>query len=421
MTPTKQPSVPSHWVPYVSDSGWFSLSHPPTWQVERRDQWFVLRAPEERAKLSFHCVKLDPRPGAPPPRLELASLLPYGELDRAAPLDLPCEHVGVEGPAARFERLFGSAEEQDWQWVQIWLMRHEQLLLSVLFFQAGERDPELGTLARLVLGSLRLAETPADPADVFTERVVAEARRRYPRRQVETTEVLSVRFGDAQMGLSNVYRQYIAAPASFDELVTQVLERAERLQDMAPQRFEPTLAAVRERIMPMLYPWAQWQELFPNHVGQSWVGPLAILYVVDQPDTYWYVRDELLDKWGFSPEALDELALSNLRAYWEVKPMELHVAAGEHGPGMALPANRDSYNAVRFLCPHFRRQLLELFRQPFVIGLPNRDFFVAAAVESRQLLQNLQRQVRSDFATADHPLCDQLLLVSEDGVSEYVG
>ena len=36
MTPTKQPSVPSHWVPYVSDSGWFSLSHPPTWQVERR-------------------------------------------------------------------------------------------------------------------------------------------------------------------------------------------------------------------------------------------------------------------------------------------------------------------------------------------------------------------------------------------------
>lgn len=421
MTSTRKPSVPSHWVPYVSESGWFSLSHPPTWQVERRDSWFVLRAPENRAKLSFHCVKLDPRPDTPPPKLDLATLLPYAGLDRAAPLDLPCEHLGVEGPAERFEQLFGAAEEQDWQWVQIWLMRHEQLLLSVLFFQAGERDPELGTLARLVLGSLRLAETPADPADVFTERLVAEAQRRYPERQVETTEVLSVRFGDTQMGLSNVYRQYIAAPEHFDDLVTQVLERAERLQNISPQRFEPTLNAVRERIMPMLYPWAQWQELFPNHLGQAWVGPLAVLYVVDQPDTYWYVRDELLDKWEISPEELEKLALSNLQAYWDVKPMELHVAAGEHRPSLVLPANRDSYNAVRFLCPHFRSQLLELFGQPFVIGLPNRDFFVAASVESRQLLQNLQRQIRSDYATSDHPLCDQLLLVSEDGVSEYLG
>jgi len=419
MASTRQPSVPSHWVPYVSDSGWFTLSYPPTWQVERRDQWFVVKTPENRAKLSFHCVKLDPRPDMPPPELNLSSLLPYAGLDRAAPLDIPCEHIGVEGPADQFEGLFGKPEERDWQWVQIWLMRHERLLMSVLFFQAGERDPELGTLARLVLGSLRLAETPADPADVFTERVAAEARRRYPQRQVETTEVLSVRFGDAQMGLSNAYRQYIATPEHFDELVTQVLERAERLQSVSPQRFDPTLDAVRERIMPMLYPRDHWQELFPNHVGESWVGPLAILYVVDQPDTYWYVRDDLLDKWGISRAKLDELALSNLRAYWEVTPMQLHVAPGEHGPSMVLPASRDSYNAVRFLCPHFRDQLLELFGRPFVIGLPNRDFFAATAAESRQLVQSFQRQVRSDYATSDHPLCDQLLWVSEDGVSVY--
>jgi len=197
------------------------------------------------------------------------------------------------------------------------------------------------------------------------------------------------------------------------------LERAERLQSVSPQRFDPTLDAVRERIMPMLYPRDHWQELFPNHVGESWVGPLAILYVVDQPDTYWYVRDDLLDKWGISRAKLDELALSNLRAYWEVTPMQLHVAPGEHGPSMVLPASRDSYNAVRFLCPHFRDQLLELFGRPFVIGLPNRDFFAATAAESRQLVQSFQRQVRSDYATSDHPLCDQLLWVSEDGVSVY--
>ena len=419
MASTKQPSVPSHWVPYISDSGWFSLSYPPTWQTERRDQWFILRAPENRAKLSFHCIKLDPRPELPPPELPLSSLIPCPGLEQVAPLNVPFEHLGREGPADRFENLLGAPDESDWQWVQLWLMRHEHLLLSVLVFQAGERDPELGTLARLVLGSVHLAAKPADPADVFTERVVAEARRRYPQREVESTDVLSVRFGDAQMGLTNFYRQYIATPDRFTELVTQVLERAERLQDVLPQRFEPTLDAVRERIMPMLYPRDQWQQMFPNHVGEPWVGPLAVLYVVDQPDTYWYVRDDLLDKWGISPLELAELALSNLQVYWEVNPMQLHVMGGEHGPSMILPAGHDSYNAVRFLCPRFRDQLLELFDQPFVVGVPNRDFFAATAVESRQLLQHFQRQVRSDFATADHPLCDQLLWVSEDGVSEY--
>ena len=171
----------------------------------------------------------------------------------------------------------------------------------------------------------------------------------------------------------------------------------------------------------MLYPHGQWQENFPNHVGESWVGPLAILYVVDQPDTYWYVHDDLLDKWGISQQELHDLALSNLSAYWDVSPMPLHVAAGEHGPSMVLPANRDSYNAVRFLCPQFRDELLELFGRPFVIGLPNRDFFVATAAESRELLQHCQQQVRSDFTTADHPLCDRLLWVREEGVTEYEG
>jgi hypothetical protein len=415
-------TVPSHWVPYISDSGWYSLSHPPTWQAERRDQWLVLRAPQDEAKLSFHCVQLTPRPGTTAPPVDLASLLrqPAG-LTKPAQLDLPYEHTGLEGPAEQFAGLFGGQEEEPWKWTQIWLIRHESLLLSVLFFQGGERDPECETVGRLILASLRLATTPADPADVFTERFVAEARRRYPARQIEQTDVLSVRFGDAQLGLSNFYRQYIAAPDRFDELASQILQRAEQFQSISQQKLNPTLDAVRERIMPMLYPRNQWQGKFPQHVGRVWVGPLAILYVVDQPDTYWYIREELLEKWELSPEQLHDLALSNLTVYWEVSPMQLHVVAGERGPSMVLPAKHDTYNAVRFLCPEFRDQLLELFGREFVIGLPSRDFFAATAVESREVLQHFQQQVRSDFATSDHPLCDRLLQVSAEGVSMHAG
>lgn len=415
-------TVPSHWIPYVSDSGWYSLSHPPTWQTERHDQWLILRAPQNEAKLSFHCVQLTPRAGTPTAPVDLESLLQRREsLTKPAPLDLPYEHTGLEGSADQFAGLFGGQKEEEWTWTQIWLIRHESLLLSVLFFQAGQRDPERETVGRLILTSLRLARTPADPADVFTERFVAEARRQYPARQIEQTDVLSVRFGDTQLGLSNFYRQYIAAPDRFDELAGQILKRAEQFQSISQQKLNPTLDAVRERIMPMLYPRRQWQGQFPQHVGQPWVGPLAVLYVVDQPDTYWYIREELLEKWGLSPEQLHELALSNLTVYWEVSPMQLHVAAGKHGPSMVLPTRHDTYNAVRFLCPEFRDQLLELFRREFVIGLPSRDFFAATAIQSRKRLQHFQQQVRTDYATSDHPLSDRLLLVSAEGVSEYSG
>lgn len=418
-----QASVPSHWIPYVSDSGWYSLSRPPTWQVERRDQWLILHAPQGEARLSFHCLQLTPRPGVPALPLDLTALLPHAEdFSKPAQLDLPYEHTGLEGPAEQFAGFFdGQKEDNKWRWTQIWLIRHESLLLSVLFLQAGERDPERETLGRLILASLRLASKPADPADVLTERFVAEARRQYPARQIEQTDVLSVRFGDAQLGLTNFYRQYIAAPDRFSDLATQVLQRAEQMQSISQQKLNPTLDAVRERIMPMLYPRKQWQGQFPQHVGRAWVGPLAILYVVDQPDTYWYIREELLEKWEFSPQQLHELALSNLQVYWEVTPMQLQVAAGEHGPSIVLPAKHDTYNAVRFLCPDFRDQLLELFGREFVIGLPSRDFFAATAVESRKVLQHFQHQVRSDYATSDHPLCDRLFQVSAEGVREHPG
>lgn len=417
-----RPTVPSHWVPYISDSGWYSLSHPPTWQAERRDQWLILHAPQEEARLSFHCVQLVREPGMPAAQVDLASLLSLGTgLSKSAQLDLSYEHTGLEGPAGQFAGFFGGVKEDQWRWTQIWLIRHESLLLSVLFCQAGERDPEREILARLILASLRLAATPADPADVFTERFIAEARRQYPARRIEQTDVLSVRFGDAQLGLSNFYRQYIAAPDRFAELASQVLQRAEQLQSISQQRLNPTLDAVRERIMPMLYPQNQWQGQFPQHVGEPWVSGLAVLYVVDQPDTYWYIREELLEKWELSREQLHDLALSNLTVYWEVTPMQLHVAAGERGPSMVLPAKHDTYNAVRFLCPEFRSQLLELFGREFVTGLPSRDFFAATAVESRELLQHFQQQVRSDYARSDHPLSDRLLLVTADGVSAYAG
>ena len=74
----------------------------------------------------------------------------------------------------------------------------------------------------------------------------------------------------------------------------------------------PPLDDVQDRIMPMLYPESVWQEHFAEFVAEPWVAGLVILYVVDEDDSYWYLRDDLIEQWSISLEQLHDIALQNL-------------------------------------------------------------------------------------------------------------
>ena len=101
--------------------------------------------------------------------------------------------------------------------------------------------------------------------------------------------------------------------------------------------------------------------------------------------------------------------------------MELILTGEPDGAQLLLPERPDAYNSARLLSKSFHRSLQELLGREFVVGVPNRDFFVAVSLNSDEVIEQVQTKIIDDHDRMDHPLSKRLLLVSSDGVSEFVG
>ncbi|MCA9022094.1 MAG: DUF1444 family protein, partial [Planctomycetaceae bacterium] len=178
---------------------------------------------------------------------------------------------------------------------------------------------------------------------------------------------------------------------------------------------------IQDRIMPILISQESWKTHFPNFVGENWVANLAILYVVDESRAYWYIHEKLLQKWKISREVLHEIALTNLDHYFLQNDIELICMSREEGPNMIIQSKADAYNASQVLSPSFYQQARKFLGSEFLAGVPNRDFLLALSLSESQVIEKIQHNIANDYLNMDHPLTDQLLVVTADGVSEYCG
>ena len=254
---------------------------------------------------------------------------------------------------------------------------------------------------------------------MFVDRVLELAARRYPLLKCRHSDDLQIIVGDSTVNLFNFYRTYIRAPERFEEIVLPALTTVVQVQGWGDAQTRPPLERVRDRIMPMLYPEAVWQDRFAGFVGSSWVAGLAVLYVVDEANAYWYIPHQLLSDWQLTEQELHALSLENLERYFEQHPMELAAAGNDpETPSLLMPARSDAYNAARIISHQFTARLRESVGGDLAVGVPGRDFFVAVSLKSPEMLEHVRGRVQEDFATMDHPLTDRLLLLTADGASE---
>ncbi len=340
---------------------------------------------------------------------------------RAPPLDLPYECIAYRGdvprlPSARgWRRWLGFTKKRPWQF---WVLRQaEQSLFIENVIDAGA-DATIREQVEQILSSLSLAEKPAEPPEVFANRVRELARLKFPLLESETTDDFQLKLGDSSINLFNFYRAYLNEPDRFDEIILPALTTIVQVQEWGEDQTAPPLEDVEDRIMPMLYPREVWEQRFPNFIGQPWVADLMILYVVDETRAYWYVREDLLEKWGLDRQELHALALRNLDAYFQRNTMEFALAGEDDGPRLLMPNRADAYNTSRILSESFHRKLQEYLGREFAVGIPSRDFFVACSLDSPETLAQIRDKVAEDFSSMDHPMSERLLLVSCDGVSE---
>ncbi|MEY3173159.1 MAG: hypothetical protein RLZZ436_1073 [Planctomycetota bacterium] len=314
-------------------------------------------------------------------------------------------------------RIFGRRARYEWR---LWVFRRGDLTVLATA-QSADRtplDPTRLALCESLLKTLQLADNPAWPPDTFQKQVVRLAREHFPLLQSASVRGFSVRLGQSELGLSNFYRMYLQAPDQFRRIVLPGLTSLVRMQELSPAQLIPDFSEVRERILPMLAP--DDDSRHDERVRQPWVGGLSIGYVVDEDDSYRYIHRQMLENWDVTCDDLHEAALENLQEYARSNPLSMTVVGEEDNPQMLMPVRPDAYNCSRILDPTFHQQLRELFGPQLVMGLPNRDFFVCVSLREPGLIQQVRQRVREDHATMHHPLTQRLLLISPDGVSEYV-
>lgn len=415
---------PSHWQSLSGPTNWYRLWFPPEWTVTQDDNLAILAAPDGESVLTLRAAWSREAEGVPLDRvISPDSLFAKNRaVQKATPLPGNFESISLEGEA-QFEkqppwwkRPFTGDKWRRWR---LWGLRQGPIVLLGQLVHASDPDYEMESIAALILRTLQITPNPADPPNVFADRVLELARSKFPLLDCEAGEGFQLKLGESNINLFNFYRSYIKVPEKFEEIMLPALTTVVQIQGWGSEQSDPPLENVRDRIMPMLYPEDVWQERFANFVGQPWIGGLAILYVVDESHAYWYVREQLLKQWELEIDDLHAIALENLESYFEEKPMEMAVATGEEGPTMIIPTQPDSYNAVRVLSETFREKMREVMGQTFAIGIPSRDFFVAVNLKSPAMVAHVRQRVRDDHRDMDHPLSEELLLISPDGVSAF--
>jgi hypothetical protein len=417
-------NAPSHWKTLSGPSNWFQLAFPPEWTAEERDGAWALRPNGSEGFLALNAVWLDSERataghGLPEiikqfPATRNVQMLQGGEFPGL--VDSRRGEACFSPPRTLWEKFW---KRPAWRAWTMWLFRREALVLIVTLLHAGERDNELEALARMVLGTITLSDRPADPPEVFARRALELARRKFPLLAVELGDDFQLNMSGSRLNLFNFYRAYVQAPENFEKILLPAMSTVVQVQEWGEDQLSPPLAAVRDRLMPMLYPEQAWQERFPEFIGTPWVGGLAILYVVDEHNAYWYVRRELLSHWGLADDELHEIAITNLQAYFARRPMELAAAGTDEDlPSMFIPVRPDSYNASRLLSQDFVSNLRHALGGDVVVGVPGRDFFVGVSLKAEAIVHHVRDRVKEDFLRTDHPLTDRLLLLSADGVSE---
>lgn len=404
---------------------WFEFEIPDDFSSQEDGQTIRVFSADSRMQLSIHAFWHSARNVAPAEFLDPHTIFPraFG-LRKLARLQISrASSYGIEGYSAiseglsLWQRLFWPSRKRKWQ---AFAVRFKSICLVCTVEQATEAilTPESLATARDIFASIRFNEFPVTSPEEFARGILRKARRQFsePARRVRAVQLA---IGDARINLMSFYRAYVDDPRSLEEITESVLSTVDRLLHWDSEDMEAEFDTVRDRIMPMLAPEQVWRDSLTDFVSDQWIAGLRVMYVVDEQDAYWYIRDSLLEAWQLTREEVHVLALRNLSEYFEQHAIDMTAVDGTNGPKLLMPSNADAYNSVQLLNQPFHRKLQRILGPEFAIGIPNRDFFVAVSLKNTDMLERVRGKVEADFQTMDHPLTDRILIVSTDGVSEY--
>lgn len=251
---------------------------------------------------------------------------------------------------------------------------------------------------------------PAD-AGRFRDRVLAVLRDRFPAREfAPADDPQVVTSGGAEFGLHNLYADYTRnalGDAEFRDLVVERFARLLAELDERQGRGQLGWDDVRDRLRPQLMP-AEFRRQAPL-LTFPFSDDVLIGVVVDSPAGYQYVRTEEPPAWGQGAKEVYDVAVENLER------ASSGIAMSFVPPPRALIGieTKDGYDAARILVPGIRKLAAEKLGEPFLAGVPNRDFLILwSAFNPAEFQGFVRKKLAADFAEQSYSLTPKVLKVS---------
>jgi len=247
---------------------------------------------------------------------------------------------------------------------------------------------------------------------------LAILQKEYPERSFAAgPEEDMIRMGKAELGLDNLY----------NKLCSESLSAKERAKHIR-RHFANIVAMVKEHEAKRPKSWDDAKEMvYLQLAPQSYLQPLVantqlihrpltegiyVAVVLDAADGYGYVRREDSEKWKVSEAELFEQAQQNL----ERSAREIRLHEGRSVDKLLAIQENDGYDAARILVPSVRKHAAELLGEPFLVGIPHRDFIVMWSTDNSPQFQQATRDtLAGDFASQPYSISGDVFEVWADG------
>jgi len=247
---------------------------------------------------------------------------------------------------------------------------------------------------------------------------LAILKKEYPDRNFSAgREEDVIKLDKAELGLDNLYNKLCSESMTASERAKQIQRHFENILAMvdAHGAQQPkTWADAKEMVYLQIAPQSYLQPLIANTqlIHRPLTEGILVAVVLDAADGYGYVRREDREKWQVSEAELFDQAQKNL----ERSAREIRLHEGRSSDKLLAIQENDGYDAARLLVPSVRKHAAELLGEPFLVGIPHRDFIVMwSTANSPEFHRSTRDTLASDFATQPYSISGDVFEVWADG------
>lgn len=251
----------------------------------------------------------------------------------------------------------------------------------------------------------------------FQHKAIDLLNKYFPDRSFDPGQIsLEVRSKGTSLGLQNMYAIYCDPTFKEKDCTSLMKDHFERviggLKEGDTEKevtWQEAIAKVRPQIMPYEYSQYGWVVEYP------FISNAMISVVRDLDNTYVYVKNEEIEKWGVSKSELLDIAVENLDKVSH--NIEMTYCEGpEKYMGIEL---KDGYDAARILIPKLRQFVFSKLGAPCYAIIPNRDFlFFWSIGNSKGFHKFAADKAEKDYSHQPYPLSPTVLTVATDSIEE---